>query len=159
MSGADSVLVMHGDVMVGGGVKSPSGQTGPADVVMEDKPKTTLPGDWPEGAILQPDGSVILTLEFPVRFKLRDADGHIRLGDCYETLHLRRLKGKHKQLLVTAAQKGAVDFEKTLIAASTGLDAGKIDLLYNEMDQDDIAAAVFITNFFTGRGRKTGRPS
>lgn len=160
MSGADSVLVVHGGVVVDGEIKAPDTQVAPvADVVMEDKPKAALPDGWPENAALQPDGSAVLTLDFPVRFKLRDADGNIRPGDSYEELHLCRLKGKHKQMLVTAAQKGAVDFEKTLIGASTGLDAGKIDRLYNEMDQDDIASAIFITNFFTGRGRKTGQPS
>lgn len=160
MSGADSVLVVHGGVVVDGEIKASAAQAAPvADVVMEDRPKATLPDGWPENAVLQPDGSVVLTLDFPVRFKLRDADGNIRPGDSYEELRLCRLKGKHKQALGAAAQKTQVDFEKALLGASTGLDAGKIDRLYGEMDQSDILSAAVVIGFFTGRGRKTGQPS
>lgn len=157
MSGADSVLILHGDVLVDGEIKSTGPQDAPiADVVIEAKPRPDSPEGWPENAALQADGSVILTLDWPVRFKMRDADGNIRPGDSYESLRFYRLKGKHKQMLLAAAQKSGPELEKAFLGASTQLDVGKIDLLYAEMDQADIAAAMFITNFFTGRGRKTG---
>lgn len=153
MNGADEMQVLTVEMAAQGGLEVNG------DVVIEAKPQAALPEDWPEGAKLLADSSVILTLDWPVSFKMKEADGTIRSGDSYTTLPLRRLKGKHKQLLVNAAQKSAVEVEKALLGASTGLDAGKIELLYNEMDQSDIASAMAVINFFTGRGRKTGQPS
>lgn len=159
MSAADSVVIIQGDQdQPGAPALLQSGGNAIRDVVVDaEAPALSLPPNWPDGATFQDDGSVILRLNYPVRFKLRDASGGTRDGDSYEELHLRRLKGKHKEQLAKASE--TIGFEKLILHCSTGIDLGKIGLLYGEMDQADIAAALTVLNFFTGRGRKTGPAS
>lgn len=161
MNGADSVVIIHDDQAQG--TLSPEAvatATAAGDVVIDGgNSGLALPVGWPSNAALQPDGTVILTLDYPVRFKLRDpSTGEIRPGDAYERLHLHRLKGKHKITLMNVGDD-RVKFEKALMVCSTGLDSGKVDLLYGEMDQSDLAAVVRVTNFFMTPGRKTGPAS
>ncbi len=124
------------------------------EVVVDEAPAVTLPDYWPASAKLLLDGSVILTLEQPVQFKLRDADGTIRDGTRYERLHMQRLKGEHKKKQFAA--KDAYELELYMFGASAQLDAGKADLLYRAMDQADITAANRVIRFFTTPGQKTG---
>lgn len=159
MNGADSVVIVdmgtQTQTLNEGMHPEPHAAFGGA-VVVEDASVKKLPEDWPENAEMQPDGSVIVTLGWPVRFKLREADGTIRDGDTYETLHLHRLKGKHKLAMGAAVRKGGVEFERTLIMQMAGLDAGRVERLHNEMDQADLAVLVYIANFFTTAGRRIG---
>lgn len=162
MSNLNDVVVMQGDVVVNGDVAMAgvvAAASGGSEVVVEARPKSELPKDWPAQAVLQADGSAIIKLDYPVRFKMRETDGTIRPGDTYESLHLYRLKGKHKQALIVALRKDGVEVEKALLSASTGLDVGKTEMLYNEMDQGDITAALTVINVFTGRGRGLGLAS
>lgn len=112
-----------------------------------------LPPDFPEGAVLQGDGSVVLTLGYPVVFKFKDASGAIVGGNTYTTLHLKRLKGKH-QIEIRKASENILRAQ--MIACSTGLSLGDAEMLHNEMDATDITAALRIISFFTTPGRRTG---
>lgn len=112
----------------------------------------SLPADFPEGAALQGDGSVILTLKYAVTLKFRDGAGVVTT-EPYKTLHLQRLKGKHRILLRNASPD---DFRAQMISCSSGLSLGRAKLVHDGMDEADIAAVLKVTNFFMTPGRKTG---
>lgn len=153
MSGADSVVVVQGDAEQ---MPAPSSgaQPSPIEVVIDDAPKMKLPENWPANATLLQDGTVNLSLEKPVQFKHKEADGSLRDGDYYPNLHLQRLTGKHKQKQFDA--KNAYELEILMFGTSARLDEGRARLLYEAMDQADIAAVTRVIRFFTTPGQLTG---
>jgi hypothetical protein len=113
-----------------------------------------LPRDWPAGAVLQADGSVIYTLAYPFTCRYRDQAGVVHNDPPVKTLHLQRLKGRHRKELSDAA-KGD-DFRAQMIASSARVDLAKAMLWHNEMDEADIAAVLRVVGFFMRPGLQTG---
>jgi hypothetical protein len=112
-----------------------------------------LPPDFPENALAQGDGSFVLTLDYPVTLRFRDAAGAVT-EEKYPSLHLKRLNGKAQREI---AQATGDDFRPQMIASSTGMSLGRARLVHDAMDASDIAAALIVVRFFTTPGRKTGR--
>ena len=96
------------------------------------------PMDLPANAVLNADGSVTLTLEFPKELKFRVANGdQVVRSEPVTQLVLRRLTGRDLR-----AQTQAKDQQVEALALSSGLGRMKIAQLLNVIDAaDDRAAA------------------
>jgi hypothetical protein len=116
-------------------------------------PHHELPDDFPAGAELQDDGSVILRLAYPATLKFRDSAGHVT-AETYRELHMQRFNGKRLREVQSASDgmKAA-----QMIASSTGLSLARATLVHDAMDATDISAVLRVGLFFIAPGRKTGR--
>lgn len=112
----------------------------------------------PANAVLQPDGSVILTLRFPVALKWkREGSDDVRIEE-RRTLHMRRLTGGDMRAVMAAGQGHAVP---TGIAKSCRMQQGVFNKLFDMMDGADAGAAAQVFSFFLDAGAPTpsGPPS
>ncbi len=112
-----------------------------------------LPPDFPVNAVMETDGSVMLTLRYPVVLKFRDAAGAVT-SESYSALHMKRFTGKTLREVQSAP---AAHYAAQMIASSTGLMLGKAEILHDQMDAADISAVLRVGLFFIMPGRKTGR--
>jgi hypothetical protein len=102
----------------------------------------------PSGAILNADGTVALTLRYPL---------HVAVGSQttpYEDILFGRLKGKHMKDLIKC---GMDDFLPRAMWHSTGLSQPRCSLLLDEMDASDQGAVGAVIRFLSGSGVRTGR--
>ena len=113
-----------------------------------------LPADFPANARPAEDGSYILEFEYPVRMRMRDPGTGATSEAVTRQLQLHRLKGKHQKEIARAAPE---DVATRMIACSARMDIGRAELLADEMDSVDIAAALRVIRFFMTPGRPTGR--
>lgn len=91
--------------------------------------------DLPAGAEAQPDGSVVLTLEYPVTVAFRGAEDKARI---VTSLTLRRLSGADVRRMTEASAKRAMPMA---LAASAGETPARMALLTGLMDASDVNAA------------------
>lgn len=112
----------------------------------------------PANALLQPDGSVILTLNFPVVMRWRRADSDAVREERRDTLHMHRLNGAAMRAIMNAGRGQAVP---TGIAKSCRIPQAMFDKLYDMMDASDATAAAQVFSFFLSGGAPTatGQPS
>ena len=114
-----------------------------------------VPVDFPEGATLQQDGSVILQLYFPNKARIRFADGAGNVSERkFPTLHLNRLTGKH---LREVRNGDPADLPAAALAAMAGISTGRALLLHDALDAADIGAYMRVWRFFTTPGQRTGQ--
>ncbi len=109
--------------------------------------------DLPEGAELQNDGTVLLTLLEPVTLKYRRSSGETR-EEPVDKLLFHRLRGADLIAIQNTASgsKGWV-----AIARSVRMSELKMKLLFERMDGADAMAASQIVGFFLERGHPIGR--
>jgi hypothetical protein len=95
--------------------------------------------DLPEGAEMQPDGSVRLNLDYPVTLAFRGAPGATPgAGETIDHLTLRRLTGAD---VVKVLEAPGARFTAVALAASTGFAPARVALLTERMDASDMTAA------------------
>ena len=112
------------------------------------------PMDLPSGAVLNADGSVTLTLDYPVapKFRMAGSDAVVR-EEPVTQLVLKRLGGADVRKMIAA--KNATNMA---LAISSGLGLGKLNLLLQVMDATDEAAAGDVVGELLG-GLKAGLPA
>lgn len=112
------------------------------------------PLDLPRGAELNPDGSVTMTLDYPVtlKFRLAGSDAVTR-EEPVTQLVLRRLTGADVRKMI-----GAKNPSTMALSLSSGLGLAKLHTLQNVMDASDDAAAAEIVNELLG-GFAAGLPA
>ncbi len=108
--------------------------------------------DWPVNAVLQSDGSVVLTLQSPVVLRYKDGQG-ATTEEVFKSLTMGPINGKARLELRKAKED---DFEVVAIGCSAGIFLAKMQLIYNLMDARDIGAALRVYRFFTTPGLRTG---
>ncbi len=113
----------------------------------------------PARAVLQPDGSVILTLRYPVTLRFSQAGSTAPpREEHYAELRMYRLSGGAMRAVMSAGQNHTVT---TGIAKSCRMAQFKFDALFDRMDGADVAAAAQVFSFFLygGAPTATGQPS
>lgn len=109
--------------------------------------------DLPRGTVLNPDGSVTLTLDFPVTLKLRQVgSGAPVREEPFTQLVLRRLNGADVRKMI-----GSKNSDNTGLALSSGLGPAKLAMLQNVMNARDESAARDVVSELLG-GSYTGLP-
>lgn len=109
--------------------------------------------ELPRGAVRLANGSIKLTLRYPVVLRIKSGTtGEVR-EDRTETLVLHRLTGEH----LLAAQSSGGQFLRTLLAKSARMSDAKMAGLLRSMDAIDASAAADVVSVFTGSGPTTGR--
>lgn len=114
--------------------------------------------ELPANAALQPDGSVILTLRFPITMRYTRASTGTERTEQKDSLHMHRMNGAAMRAVMAAPAGHAVPVG---IAKSLRIEAGLFNALYDRMDAADATAAAQVFSFFLGGGTKarTGPPS
>jgi hypothetical protein len=112
------------------------------------------PLDLPERAVLNDDGSVTLTFEYPctIEYRMVGAAGVAR-SESFDHLVLNRLRGPDWRKIVDAKNS-----TNTALARSAGLSPAKLDLLMKVMDSADMGAAQRVVAELLG-GMKEGLPA
>ncbi|MCE2563777.1 hypothetical protein [Komagataeibacter sp. FNDCF1] len=118
-----------------------------APVVRPDRPKL------PEGAEYQADGSVKVTLLYPVEQK-SSVNGTVQT-DLVSTIVLNRLKGRGITEMLNAEGEG--NRILAMLEASAGMTGPKADALLGEMDGEDFLTLSQVASTFLKSGAKTGR--
>lgn len=108
----------------------------------------------PAGAVLNADGTITLTLAYPVELKWKKVGSEEVTTDLFETLTFRRLRGADIRKI--AAAKGA-DAGMVGMACSCGMTEQKFAQVFDRMDAADISAAGAVVARFLESGTKTGR--
>ena len=135
---ADNVAVVDEGPLPGGEI-----------VVDEDQDGAGL---LPDGAVLNEDGTVTLTLKHPRTLKVRSG-GQVRDKD-YGTLTFHRMTGADMRAVSAASKDSSVI---VAFARSTRIQQVVMNALFDIMDGADIQAAGEVIEYFFGNGRKTGR--
>ena len=118
-----------------------------AVVARPDRPKL------PEGAEYQADGSVKVTLQYPVEQK-SVVNGTSETGQV-GTIILKRMKGRGiVEMLNTEGEGNRV---RAMLEASAGMTGPKADALLGEMDGEDFLVLSRVAGTFLNRGAKTGQ--
>ena len=117
--------------------------------IAEDKAASALP----PRAVLNEDGSITLTLAYPVVLKFRRARGDIR-EERLDHLVLHRLTGADMRA-ISAASRETVS--TVAIARSARMSEHKMNAFFDRMDGADVVAAGEVVGHFLDSGQKTGR--
>jgi hypothetical protein len=131
--------------------------TGGADEVpflIEDAAGDPLP--LPEGATRNADGTVTLTLAYPVTLTFRLPGGPEVQQKSFAELVLRRLTGLDMRRVIGA--RGGRSAQVAL-ARSADLSEARIALLYAKMDASDISAANAVVASLCGFDTEEGLPA
>ena len=132
-------VILIGDAEPGAGVQ-----------LLSDAP----PMDLPPGAVLNDDGSVTLTLDYPTAIILRTAGaGAVVRNEPVTQLVLRRLTGADVRKMIAAKNANTM-----ALALSSGLGLAKLNMLQNVMDAADEAAAGIVVSELLG-GMNPGLPA
>ena len=106
----------------------------------------------PKTAALQPDGSVILTLAYPVVMRWKPSNSDQVREERRDTLRFYRLTGADMRVLMNAGKGNAVP---TGLARSCRMAVGVFNALYDRMDGADSQAAAQVLNYFLSAGVPT----
>lgn len=110
-------------------------------IITEDTPVVSVPVLWegpgmdelPDGATLNADGSVTVTLAYPFTLSYRAAGSdQVAKSDLVETVTLHRLTGAHVRKMRTAK-----DPARAMISASARISAARLELWLKQMDAAD----------------------
>ncbi len=112
----------------------------------------------PDNAALQANGSVILTLYFPIVMRWRRAGTDEVREERRETLTMHRLNGAAMRAIMSAGQGHTVPVG---IAKCCRMQQALFDKMFDMMDGSDAQAAAQVLNFFLSGGTPTatGQPS
>lgn len=119
---------------------------------MDSTDTNTLP-ELPEGAVWQPDGTVLFTLAHPVRFEGSNERGNAP----YEVTELRFKRITGGDMIDSSNLIGSGARTQFLLCACTGNRGPVGEKVIRGLDADDYLDAYKIADFFTGGGRRTGR--
>ncbi len=108
----------------------------------------------PKRAVLNPDGTVTLTLRTPVAVAYRTAGAATATEETFAAFTFQRLTGAHMRKIGEA--QGA-DQAVTAIALSTGIRFALMNLVFDRMDAADVRAVSEVVGFFLDSGPTTGR--
>ncbi|MCH4024040.1 MAG: hypothetical protein LKH33_10340 [Acetobacter sp.] len=97
----------------------------------------------PEGCVLQADGSIVATLNYPV--------------DGQSSVTLNRLRGRAMVNMMNQPKDG--DRSKALILGAIGLVGPKGDAFYEKLDGLDILNLAEASSYFLQSGPLTGHPA
>lgn len=125
-----------------------AGVTAAAGVVDEDADL----GDLPKRAVRNGDGSVTLTLRFPVTITIRSAQ-HGSRQETYPALTFHRLTGADLRAIHAASEAAK---EAVALARSTRIREQLMAGIYDLADAADLADASTVITSFLPSGRKTG---
>ena len=104
------------------------------------------PMDLPPNAVLNADGTVTLTLEWPCQVEMRKAGtSEVAATEPYTVLILRRLNGADVRAMIAAK-----DSSEMALALSSGLGLGKLRRLQTVLDARDEADANAVISEFLG---------
>ncbi|MBL7232050.1 hypothetical protein [Komagataeibacter oboediens] len=120
-----------------------------APVARPDRPKL------PEGAEYQANGSVKVTLQYPVEQK--SIVNGTPQTELVSTIMLNRLKGRGVTEMLNVEGEG--DRIRAMLEASAGMTGPKADALLGEMDGEDFLTLSRVASTFLKSGAKTGRSS
>lgn len=127
-----------------------------AAAVVDDGVVTIADGDeaLPKGAKLLADGSVELTLEYPVVLRTREAKSGQIAEQVYDKLVMHRLTGADMRAIGAAS-----DDTRALVAVgkSARIRDSLVRHVFDRMDGADARAASEVVGYFLDSGRKTGR--
>lgn len=150
---SDVVREDEGDLVlapVAGGLDG-SGDADPADPVVREDDPADIPV-LPRGAIEQPDGTVILTLDRPVNITFQNSRGTRR--ETVSTLQFYRLTGAHLTEITNAAERVR---ERVAFALALRKNKAITNGIFDRMDAADIARGSRVLEYFLGSGPTTGR--
>ena len=105
--------------------------------------------ELPEGAALNPDGSVTLTFEDPATVVFRPMGGAEAERWTVESLTLQRIKGRELRKVLAAK---AARQPNLLLSLSSGISEAKLALLYPAMAAPDLSAARMVLNALIDTG-------
>ena len=106
----------------------------------------------PKRAVRNADGTVTLTLAYPVVLKFRKGQGEVT-EERYEQLVMHRLTGADMRAISAASRE---TLTTVAIARSTRLSEGKMAAVFDRMDGSDALAAGQVVSAFLGNGTTTG---
>lgn len=120
-----------------------------AGAARPDRPKL------PEGAEYQANGSVKVTLQYPVEQKaiVNGTPQTEQVG----SIVLNRLKGRGITEMLNAEGEG--NRIRAMLEASAGMTGPKAEALLGEMDGEDFLTLSRVASTFLNRGAKTGQSS
>jgi hypothetical protein len=133
----------------------------PREIIVGDpQPDLSLPIlqedlalDLPSNAVLNPDGTVTVTFDYPAVLKFRQVGSEaIAREETIASLTLRRLSGVDVRKMIAAKNPTTM-----ALALSSGLSLGKLSLLQQRMDARDEASANDVVDQMLG-GLKMGLP-
>ncbi len=112
----------------------------------------------PANATLQEDGSVVLTLRYPITMRWRREGTDQVREERRASLQMYRLNGAAMRAIMSAGQGHTVTVG---IAKSCRMAQALFDRLFDMMDGADAQAAAQVLNFFLSNGTPTatGQPS
>lgn len=110
------------------------GATAGFDVVVIDEGFAPL--DLPRNAVLNDDGSVTLTFEFPRDLQFKAVGGAVVKTEHHDHLVLRRLRGPDVVKILASKRSN-----ETALALACGISAARVSLLLDAMDAADATAA------------------
>lgn len=144
MDGTDIIIDLDDEEA---GQAAASGEA-PIDDAAAGEAASGLPGH----SRLQPDGSVVLELRYPVTLRLKK--GETVREEVIDRLHLKRLNGSDMNAIGAAARADVIEVG---IGRSSGIPAVRFAQIFRRMDAMDILAANQVVESFLGIGRPTGR--
>ncbi len=112
----------------------------------------------PDNAVMQDDGTILLTLNYPVSLKWKTQGSDAVREDKHTTLTFHRLTGADvTAMLNNGNQSNAM----VGMARSCRLPSGRFKAIYDRMDGGDAIAAARCLSFFLSPGSRkaTGQPS
>ena len=108
----------------------------------------------PKRALLNPDGSVTLTLRTPVTVAYRTQGAATPMEERFAHLTFQRLTGAHMRRISDAER---ADQAVTAVGLSTGVRFALMSLVFDRMDAADVRAVSEVMGFFLDSGPTTGR--
>jgi hypothetical protein len=142
-----------GDVVIIGELPAAGAAPGAAEDIVDESQVVAAGPRLPKGAVRNADGTVTLTLQFPVEQQSKRASDAAPTTTQYDTLTMRRLKGRDLTRIAEARNGtgGMVG-----VALSAGIPEILFARLWDKMDAVDITAAAEVLQYFLGNGAKAG---